>query len=55
MRAVDAFVGIIVTVPTNMPIGAMENGAKKAKIIVPDLAYWWKMLLLLPLLYSRYF
>ena len=40
IRAVEAFVGITETIPTNMPISAVGNGAKCVWIIVPGLAYW---------------
>ena len=40
MRAVEAFVGVSETIPTNMPTSTVGNGAMWTWVIVPGLAYW---------------
>ena len=39
-RAVEAFVGVTVTMHTNVPIGTVLCRAKKVGIPVPGLTYW---------------
>ena len=40
MRAVEAFMCVTETMPTNMSISAVGNGTMWAWVIVPGLAYW---------------
>ena len=40
IRAVEDFMCVNETMPTDMPISAVGNGAMWAWVIVPCLAYW---------------